>query len=327
MRVANKNTGIALITVILITAIISLVAFNLLSRQQIDIRRASNSLHWQQAYLYSVAVESWGMQLLVRDAKDSETNKIDHDNEAWATDVGTLAVDDGQITGEIKDLQGRFNLNNLIKIDASSGPGSGAAAAPGAMDKDAKDQFLRLLDALEINQTDLPDKIKDWIDADEESEIGGAEDGDYLSETIPHRAGNQFMASVTELLLVEDVTPEIYRKLESHVTALPTHTSINVNTASAPVLMSLATGITLSAAKSIIDFREATPFSSTNKFNDEVREIAGTTDDVKGIDVRSNYFLIKSKASFGDGFAGLSSIIARDTNGAGVHVLMRSQER
>jgi len=303
--------------VLLITAIASLVAYNLLGQQQVDTRRATNSLHWEQAYMYSIAVEAWGLQLLVRDNADSATKDIDDGSEVWATDVGTLPVDDGQITGEIQDLQGRFNLNNLV--DATSGKSNVPAVA----------QFQRLLEALAIDQLDLADKIVDWIDPDEITQPSGGEDGEYLSMEIPYRTSNQFMASVTELRLIEGVTPSIYRKLEPFVTALPTATPVNINTAAAPVLMSLGTGISASAAESLVGKREAQPFKKPAEFIEAVIDAAGQNVKIDPtlIDVRSNYFLIQSKASFGDGFATLSSIIARSPKGSGIHVVMRSQER
>jgi len=52
--------------------------------------------------------------------------------------------------------------------------------------------------------------IIDWRDENEEVESGGAESSYYLSLEKPYQAKNDLFESVAELLLVKDITPEIF---------------------------------------------------------------------------------------------------------------------
>ena len=45
-----------------------------------------------------------------------------------------------------------------------------------------------------------------------------------------YRVANREMADISELLLVHNVTPEIYEKLKPHITALPTPTTRSAST-------------------------------------------------------------------------------------------------
>jgi general secretion pathway protein K len=83
---------------------------------------------------------------------------------------------------------------------------------------------------------------RDWLDPDDiPGSPDGAEDQIYTSQTPPYRAGNWPMMSPSELMNMPGFGADRYRKIAPYVTALPSaSTPINVCTASAPVLESLA---------------------------------------------------------------------------------------
>lgn len=58
-----KQTGVALITAMLVVALASVAAVAMTSRQQLDIRRTGNILHADQAYLYALGGELWAKDL------------------------------------------------------------------------------------------------------------------------------------------------------------------------------------------------------------------------------------------------------------------------
>ena len=62
-----------------------------------------------------------------------EAPPTDHLDEIWAQELPGLPIDGGDVWGKIEDMQGRFNVNNLID-DA------------GEIDEDMLEQFRRLLD-------------------------------------------------------------------------------------------------------------------------------------------------------------------------------------
>ena len=91
--------------------------------------------------------------------------------------------------------------------------------------------------------------IIDWRDADHASSIQmGAEDGYYESLSRPYECADRPFHTVEELLLVKDITPEIYKKIQDHVTVYGegNQLQINLNTAPLPVLRVLAMSVGIS---------------------------------------------------------------------------------
>ncbi len=135
----------------------------------------------------------------------------------------------GTIEGTLEDMEGRFNLNNLARVDAAGKPDPQPVA-----------QFRRLLISIEL-EPEWAEKAADWIDADDQPRANGAEDALYTSQDPPYKTGNWPMMSPTELMNLPGFGAERYRKIAPYVTALPTATAkINVCTASGVVLDSMA---------------------------------------------------------------------------------------
>jgi len=302
----SAQSGAALITAILITTIAAIAAVAMASRQHLDIRRTTNIIESSQAYLFALGAEEWGRQLLIRDGKD---NKVDHLEEDWATTLPPIDVEGGRIAGQIEDLQGRFNLNNLVKNKQPSQLDVG--------------RFRRLLRQLALDE-ELAQTVTDWIDENEDVSIpGGAEDFEYLGRDLPYRTPNAMMASTSELLLIKGIDREVYNALLPHVTVLPEYTAINVNTASAEVLMTLIEDMTQSEADQLIEERGDNGYESVDAFANNTA-IAGRLTDQSGLSVQTKYFIINAASEFGRGRTNLYSLVVRDDN-AKVEVAMRAQ--
>ncbi|NOX91397.1 MAG: type II secretion system minor pseudopilin GspK [Gammaproteobacteria bacterium] len=112
----HKQQGVALITALLVAALVTVVAVAMASRQQLDIRRTGNMLEADQAYMYALAAESWVSDML---KVDKQKTQIDTLTEDWAMKLPPIPIEGGVITGSVEDLQGRFNLNNLIETNAA----------------------------------------------------------------------------------------------------------------------------------------------------------------------------------------------------------------
>ncbi|MGB4875960.1 MAG: type II secretion system minor pseudopilin GspK [Candidatus Competibacter sp.] len=119
---ARSQTGVALITVLLIVFLASVTATSLAALQQIAIRRSTVLQHQQQARLYTLAIEQWAVLVL---ARDSQQNETDHLHEEWANASSALPVTEGVLSAQLRDLQGCFNLNNLWQ-SASSASATGS---------------------------------------------------------------------------------------------------------------------------------------------------------------------------------------------------------
>lgn len=302
----TSQRGVALITVMLVVALATIAAVAMASRQQIDIRRTENTLNAGQAYHFALGAERWALQILTRDRRQGE---IDHLGEDWAQELPPLPIEGGSIEGRIVDLQGLFNLNSLL--------------AEGEAGRLAQERFQRLLVALEI-QPELMQAVLDWIDPDLEPRFpGGAEDTYYLGLTPAYRAANQPMASPSELRQVQGVTPAVYERLAPYITALPTATSINVNTAPAGVLMSLADGIGFEEAQALVEARPENGFTSVDQFL-ALDVFAGQGVSAEGLGVASQYFLLSATARLDRLRVPILSVVQRGQTGRGM-VLQRTE--
>jgi general secretion pathway protein K len=220
----RQHRGVALITAILITALAGSVAAGLAWDSALDMRRTTVLLYRDQAVHVAMGAESWLASVLRQDLEDSQT---DHLGEIWASELPGLPIDGGEVFGSVEDLQGRFNLNNLVDQD-------------GQVDQASLEQFQRLLAALGLDPR-LAGIAADWIDADQEAGFpDGAEDSIYTGLMPPYRTANQLLSSASELAALEGIDKTSFDILLPHVAALPGRTGINVNTATGPVLQSLS---------------------------------------------------------------------------------------
>jgi general secretion pathway protein K len=301
-----RQTGVALITVMLVVALATTAAVAMAGRQQLDIRRTANALQQGQAWMYLLGMEDWAAQFLGQDRRD---NDIDHPGEDWATRLPPLPVEGGELIGALEDLQGRFNLNNL--------------AQGGEAGNTARQRFERLLQSLQLSPG-LAGVVQDWLDADQEARFpAGAEDVYYLGQAPSYRAANHRMSTPDELLLLKDIGHEEYRKLQPYITTLPVPTPLNVNTASAELLASLADDLVVSEVQGLLEKRQDTPYSSIEDFLAEP-VFAGKKIPDTGLAVQSDYFLLQAEANIGHLRQRLYCLLERDDKGR-VQTRLRSQ--
>ncbi len=297
--------GVALITAMLVVALATATAVSMATRQQVDIRRSENLLHGGQAWQYALGAEAWGRAVLDRDARDSEHDGLD---EPWAQPLPAIPVTGGSIAGELVDLQGRLNLNNLLDEE-------------GKVDPVALGRLQRLLTALELDPG-LADRIADWIDRDTRVRPGGAEDAVYLARQPGYLAANRPLRSISELRLVKGVGEEAFDRLRPHVAALPARTAVNVNTASPEVLASLGEPFTAPVIEALLARRERAGLESLERL-EELAGFEGEAGDLQRLDVASDYFLGVAHARIGAIRLRIETLFERGAGGT--RVLQRSE--
>jgi general secretion pathway protein K len=242
---AGRDKGVALITAMLISAIATMVAANLAWDNALDVRRTIVNLGRDQAVQVALGAESWIISILQQDMQDNQT---DHLGEIWASELPGLPIEGGEVFGAIEDMQGRFNLNNLVDQE-------------GRIVEESLEEFRRLLNVLGIDPR-FAGIAADWIDVNQDASFpDGAEDPIYTGMIPPYRTANQTLTSVSELAAIEGMDREIFRILEPHVAALPGRTGINVNTALPAVLQSLDENMTTSDVEGLIQEREGAGFN------------------------------------------------------------------
>lgn len=221
----RRQRGVAMLTAILVVTLGSMLAVAMIHRSQVALKRSLNHQAREQAYQVSLGLEDWAIVFLRRDARDS--GQLDSRQEPWAQGLPVLPTDRGTVTGQMVDLDGRFNLNNLVVDGVRRGKEIG--------------RMRRLLVALELDPL-LAEAIADWQDEDTIASPDGAEDDHYTRNRPAYRAANRDFTHPSELRLVAGVDDAVYQALAPHVTALPVAggpTPVNINTATVPVLMSL----------------------------------------------------------------------------------------
>jgi len=273
----KRQRGVALITAILIMALITTLTFSLEWDNSLDLRRTYVSMYREEAIQAALGAESWVLGIMRQDMEDSET---DHFGEIWASELPVLPLGaegdsiQGEIYGQIQDLQGRFNINNLIDQQ-------------GEVDQASLEQFQRLLAALGIDVR-FAGMAADWVDANRDASFpDGAEDSIYTGIVPPYRAANQTLTSTSELAALEGMDKAIFDTLLPHIVALPGRTAINVNTATGPVLQSLDEEISVSDVESLISERQEAGFADIDNTFAQWPELTGLITDT------SDYFQLK----------------------------------
>lgn len=252
---SNKQQGAALVVALLILSLVTVLAASMTIEHNFTLRRVSNQLTMQQAYSYLRGVEAYALKGLRYDSDDDKSNSttIDHFGEIWYSYEGIyFPIDpEGDVSemagGKLRDLQGRFNVNNLqtaAKVGSSGQPQVPFTAAQGI--------FIRLLqtyndDDFQISAdlaTQITEAVVDFIDEDSDPlGFNCGEDSAYtdIEGRQPHRTPNTPIVSVSELRLVCNMPVELYERLKNDVTVWPLtgDSTINVNTASEHVLRSI----------------------------------------------------------------------------------------
>lgn len=248
----RRQQGVALIIALILVALATILATKLSFDGWLERRRTLGVLASEQALQFGLGAEALAADVL---GQTPSTQQITL-NQPWAQPTQPLPLtppDDpegepiGSLQGAIEDMQGRFNLNNLAHPAPNSQAATGTANPIGAagtqFDPLPLEQFQRLLLSVGLDAK-WACMARDWITAsDIPSCSDGAKDSIYTSQTPPYRTGEYPMMSPSELMNMPGFGADLYRKIAPYVTALPGFTPINVCTAPALVLESVANNL------------------------------------------------------------------------------------
>ncbi|MFZ1980823.1 MAG: type II secretion system minor pseudopilin GspK [Smithella sp.] len=297
-----NNRGIALITVILIIAILVAVVIELNRSSRADIYDAANVSDGIKL-TYIAKSGFYGAATVLTTSK----NNYDTLRDDWAH-METISLQsntlftDGYFIARIEDETGKIPLNKVVYKNGYY------------------KMLLRLLEQPEFGlderkATEIADSIANWIS----SADNPADDAYYASLNPPYEAKNAPIDCIEELLMIKGITNEIYYgtkekpSLAQYVTADSDDGAINVNTAPKMVLRSLAEGISPELADKMDEYRtkEGNDLSGTKWFQD----MAGVIIDPELLlAVNSNYFKIISTGQMSNMAKTISGIVKRSSN-------------
>ncbi|AOA57965.1 type II secretion system minor pseudopilin GspK [Acinetobacter larvae] len=220
----KSQRGIALITILVMVALATILAATIAKQQRISAENVMDLQRQNQMLAYMKSAESFAIELL---RNSSKQNGADHVLQTWAQPLAPMPIEGGVIRVQLTDLNGRFNLNSLLKED-------------GMIHAENLKIFEQLLQRVGLPAS-LSQAVIDWQDADDESSGAmGAENAYYRGLSQPYLAANHAFIQVEQLRLVRGFEGERYALIAPYVTALPVQDQkININTASAVLLASL----------------------------------------------------------------------------------------
>lgn len=223
MRTSER--GAALLTVLLIVAVIAVIAGTALERLRLSTRLAGNAAAIEQGRAYANAAETLALArigaLLGR-----SPNRVTLAG-GWSGRPFGLPLPGGAAAvARVTDGGNCFNLNGLV-----TAAGQGVFVAE-PVQRTRFARLLRLTGAPAQVAEQVASGTADWIDSDDQPLPQGAEDAAYLRGETPYRTSGALMADVSELRAVAGVTPELYGRVRRLMCALPVAqpAAVNVNT-------------------------------------------------------------------------------------------------
>jgi general secretion pathway protein K len=334
MRMQRRQRGVAVVTALLLTTLAISIVASLFWQQQVQVRSMENQrLQLQTQWIERGALD-WAALVLQQDRQDNaQYTSLD---QIWATPLAETRLDqyierervqgeryDATLSGSMIDACSRYNLFNL--------------ASGGAPDKPQVEVFQRLLKNLQIDP-ELAARTAYFVAASQGlakvsngtvsggggSGGGGAGTGDTsggTGDTGGDTAGgaqgqsSQKPPTVMKLVQLDDLlaipgwTPELVQKLRPFAIVLPANTSVNVNTAPAEVLASLAPGLSLMTANSLVARRKQAPYKDANQFSNEAMH--GQGDLPVAATVRSDWFLVESHIRLDRASLNVEALVSR----------------
>ena len=294
MRVPKRERGAALLSVLLLVAVMATVAVTALDRIGVGTHVAANAAVAGQARAWLESAELLATtrieDLLAADRKKTLRSR-------WLGAEHKMTLPGGAVVhARVEDGGNCFNLNSLVQRNDD---GALVANPP------AVNQFAALMTMLGIQAGEaarIAASASDYIDSDNVPQSLGVEDG---GKTLP---ANHLMADASELRAVATVTDRHYGLLSRWICTLPLVelSEINVNTLlpeQAPLIAMLAPGrIDPRRAAAAIARRPAEGFDDGLNFwqspglsNTDLP--SGAVDQIK---VRTSFFVLKARVESSD---------------------------
>lgn len=267
-----------------------------------------------------------GLQVAVAAVRDVNDPYQDPRCAKLLTSESQFVMGDANCCVTVAEENGLLNINRLKN-------------AAGQLDRRRLDQFLRLIDLLNREQSKaqrigygIVPAVVDWTDADDEvtylafvrQENMGAESDYYEMQNPPGSCRNGPMDTVDELLGIKGITPESWQRLRPFLTCVGDG-KININAAPPLVIESLSERMDAALAQMIVRQRKLKPFAHTA----ELKNVPGMTDNLyqsikDAITVRpaERYYRVTSQGTAAQRQCTIEAIIRRNTQAGSVDILL-----
>lgn len=262
-QASARQSGFALIAVLWVAAILSTMALSMATASRL---KGMEAMHAQKsvenAYLLDSALDVARFEYEKYKANGgllADKDKLE------ALSGGTLelmypryepytvTVSGQEVTIRIVREAGKFNVNSL-----------------------SEDNWKLVLEACGVevgaDQTVIIESVQDWMDADSDHHLDGAEDDYYQDLPQPYLCKNAQLDNIEELLLIRGITPELYHGTDDHpglrdfLSVLGARGALDINSA-APQAFALVEGLPQEVVDDLVDYRAQDPILDMQDVN------------------------------------------------------------
>lgn len=297
---SKKNSGVALMLVLLFVVLLAAIIVEFSYDAQVDASLAMNQGSDFEAYLAAKSAVAEGMAMLAEDlllfdedgnpinqsvdplggAADPQfdVGRVDWSSEPWSIGTPFEPLNNAQRRTTISDEYGKINLNALLQYNPET---------------DELERNEPLIETLKVffatrHESDGErevDSILDWLDYndDDATEPNGAENDYYSGLENPYSCKNGPMDHIEEILLIQGFTPEMYYgdptldppmlPLYEYLTVHGAPSgSVNINSAADEVIAAVVDG--WSTQNYTFNFSNGPPYMSWDTLKQEVQNQA-----------------------------------------------------
>jgi general secretion pathway protein K len=270
------QSGVALFMVIWILALLMVIVGQFGYSMRTEVNATRQYKEAAEAYYIAEAGLNRAILEILKQNKASDEADVPLSEEGpaapWRVNVPLPAVPfgEGQYRVYIDNESGRVNINTA--------------------ERGLLQMLVDHFELSEIEKDTIVDAILDWRDSDELHRLNGAESDYYQSLPHPYHSKNGPFDTVSELLLVRGVTPEIYygglqdmvtvamgdgswagrRLTQTNAFRRAADGAVNIN-AARPRMLAVLPNMTDDAVQDVLAFREHEDFRSL----DEVAAVVG----------------------------------------------------
>lgn len=285
-----KRQGTVLIVVLLLVALVEIVVLGLGSTHSVAVAHARSFFSSLDEVSLALGGEDWAKGIVldnylatVAEQKPTLTGFV----------LPKTKIAGGTVEGYVQDMQGRFNLNNLLKFQYLS-----------AEDKKTNQMYLAFINMmLSLNMGEnfnlntflnLLDRKVNLIN--------------IRKKIMPP------FTTVTELRAFPGINGKNFKQMMPHLAVLPGMTNLNINSATANSLLSLTPNLDLATAQQIIINRNKVGIFPTVEDFLSQETLEGVGFSLAQITVRSEYFLSTINVSYQDNAITLNSLLKVEKN-------------
>jgi general secretion pathway protein K len=284
-----RQSGVAIITALVVIAAATAAVSAMLWHQSIEARKLDNREAQAEARWLAVSAVDWARVILLVDA---HTSSIDHYGEPWAVPLAETRVTDpgadsndpdapaAYVSGRILDAQARFNLVNV--------------AVQGKPNEREESTLYRLTQTL-----GLADDVADAIVA--------------RMEISP--APEDYTALAAQLAALHLASPAALDTLKPFVVILPKPTPVNLNTAAPEVIAACFDSVTLDQARALVASRNQAVFNQTSDASTRLSSMGVDSAPKADVSVSTNYFVVSGRVRFERAEVNTTALIERDASG------------